>query len=109
MSGTTEAFARVTIDALLTDVSWNLTDGSSVLFEYACPTARRPTMCSATGRAKPVLCMSFPSDRADSVPPLPASALSVNGRGSSSYAMASAMRRAACAAASCKAASSWWA
>ena len=51
MSGTTEAFARVKIDAPLKDAGWNLTDGSSVLFEHALPTARRPTTCSATGRA----------------------------------------------------------
>ena len=31
MSGTTEAFARVKIDALLKDAGWNLTDGASVL------------------------------------------------------------------------------
>ena len=37
MSGTTEAFARVKIDKLLEDAGWNLTDGSSVLFEYALP------------------------------------------------------------------------
>ena len=35
MSGTTEAFSRVKIDALLKDAGWNLTDGSSVLFEYS--------------------------------------------------------------------------
>ena len=35
MSGTTEAFARVKIDALLQDAGWNLTDCSSVLFESA--------------------------------------------------------------------------
>ena len=29
MSDTTEAFARVKIDALLQDAGWNLTDGSS--------------------------------------------------------------------------------
>ena len=37
MSGTTEAFARVKIDALLEDAGWNLTDGSSVLFEHTLP------------------------------------------------------------------------
>ena len=37
MSGTTEAFSRVKIDALLKDAGWNLTDGSSVLFEYSLP------------------------------------------------------------------------
>ncbi len=29
-----EAFSRVQIDAQLTDVGWNLTDGRSVHFEY---------------------------------------------------------------------------
>ena len=33
----TEAFARVRIDALLKNAGWNLTDGSSVLFEHALP------------------------------------------------------------------------
>ena len=37
VNGTTEAFARVKIDALLKDAGWNLTDGSSVLFEHALP------------------------------------------------------------------------
>ena len=37
MSGTTEAVARVRIDALLEDAGWNSTDGSSVLFEHALP------------------------------------------------------------------------
>ena len=37
MSGTTEAFARVKIDALLEDAGWNSTDGSSVRFEHALP------------------------------------------------------------------------
>ena len=32
MSGTTEAFARIKIHALLNDVGWNLADGSSELF-----------------------------------------------------------------------------
>ena len=35
MSGTTEAFARVKIDALLKDAGRNLTDGSIILFEHA--------------------------------------------------------------------------
>ena len=34
MSPTTEAFARVKIDALLKDAGWDLADGTSVLFEY---------------------------------------------------------------------------
>ena len=33
MTGTTAAFSRVRIDALLADAGWNLTDGTSVLFE----------------------------------------------------------------------------
>ncbi len=33
--GTTEAFSRVKIDALLSDDGWNLTDGASILFEHA--------------------------------------------------------------------------
>ena len=34
MTGTTEAFSRVKIDALLKDAGWDLTDGTSVLFEH---------------------------------------------------------------------------
>ena len=41
MSGTTEAFSRVKIDALLKDAGWNLTDGVSVLFEHALPDGSR--------------------------------------------------------------------
>ena len=37
VSGTTEAFARVRIDALLWDAGWDLTGGASVLFEHALP------------------------------------------------------------------------
>ena len=37
MSGTTEAFARVKIDALLRDAGWNPTDGTSVLVEHILP------------------------------------------------------------------------
>ena len=37
MSGTTEAFGRVKIDALLKDAGWNLTDGSSILQEPTLP------------------------------------------------------------------------
>ena len=35
MSGTTEAFSRVKIDALLTDADWNPTEDVSVPFQYA--------------------------------------------------------------------------
>ena len=52
MSGTTEAFARVKIDALLADAGWNLTDGSSVLFEHALPDGTQAdyVLCDRQGR-----------------------------------------------------------
>ena len=52
MSGTTEAFARVKIDALLQDAGWNLTDRSSVLFEHALPDGTQAdyVLCDRQGR-----------------------------------------------------------
>ncbi len=52
MSGTTEAFARVKIDALLKDAGWNLIDGSSVLFEHALPDGTQSdyVLCDRQGR-----------------------------------------------------------
>ena len=52
MTGTTEAFARVKIDALLADAGWNLTDGASVLFEYLLPdgTLADYVLCDRRGR-----------------------------------------------------------
>ena len=52
MSGTSEAFARVRIDALLADAGWDLTDGSSVLFEHALPdgTLADYVLCDRQGR-----------------------------------------------------------
>ena len=52
MSGTTEAFARVKIDALLVDAGWNLTDGSSVLFEHALDDGTQAdyVLCGHAGR-----------------------------------------------------------
>ena len=52
MSGTTEAFSRVKIDALLKDAGWNLTDGVSVLFEHALPDGSRAdyALCDRSGR-----------------------------------------------------------
>ena len=57
MSGTTEAFARVRIDALLQDAGWNLTDGSSVLLEHALPdgTLADYVLCDRQGRPMAVL------------------------------------------------------
>ena len=57
MSGTTEAFARVRIDALLQDAGWNLTDGSSVLFEHALPDGTQAdyVLCDRQGRPMAVL------------------------------------------------------
>ena len=59
MSGTTEAFARVKIDGLLKDPGWNLSDGSTVLFEHALPDgtqadrARSPRMAELEFVAAP--------------------------------------------------------
>ena len=52
MSGTTEAFSRVKIDALLKDAGWDLTDGVSVLFEHALPDGSRAdyALCDRSGR-----------------------------------------------------------
>lgn len=52
MSPTTEAFARVKIDALLKDAGWELTDGTSVLFEYTLPDGTRSdyVLCDRAGR-----------------------------------------------------------
>ena len=52
VSGTTEAFARIKIDALLKDAGWNLTDGSSVLFEHALPDGTQAdyVLCDRQGR-----------------------------------------------------------
>ena len=57
MSGTTEAFSRVRIDALLKDAGWNLTDGSSVLLEHALPdgTLADYVLCDRQGRPMAVL------------------------------------------------------
>ena len=57
MSGTTEAFARVKIDAQLKDAGWNLTDGSSVLFEHALPDGTQAdyVLCDRQGRPMAVL------------------------------------------------------
>ena len=52
MSGSTEAFSRVKIDALLGDAGWNLTDGVSVLFEHALADGSRAdyALCDRSGR-----------------------------------------------------------
>ncbi len=52
MTGTTEAFSRVKIDALLKDAGWNLTDGVSVLFEHALPDGTQSDylLCDRSGR-----------------------------------------------------------
>ena len=57
MSGTTEAFARVKIDELLEDAGWNLTDGSSVLFEQTLPdgTQADHVLCDRQGRSMAAL------------------------------------------------------
>ncbi len=52
MSRTTEAFSRVKIDALLKDAGWNLTDGTSVLFEHTLGDGSRAdyALCDRSGR-----------------------------------------------------------
>ena len=52
MSPTTEAFARVKIDALLKDAGWDLADGTSVLFEYTLRDGTRSdyVLCGRAGR-----------------------------------------------------------
>ncbi len=52
MSGTTEAFSRVKIDALLRDAGWDLTDGVSVRFECALPDGTQSdyVLCDRSGR-----------------------------------------------------------
>ncbi|MYB20079.1 MAG: restriction endonuclease subunit R [Holophagales bacterium] len=57
MSDTTEAFARVKIDALLGDAGWDLRDGSSVLFEHALPDGTQAdyVLCDRQGRPMAVL------------------------------------------------------
>ena len=57
MARTTEAFSRVQIDALLTDAGWNLTDGTSVQFEYALSDGSRAdyVLCDRAGRPMAVV------------------------------------------------------
>ena len=57
MTGTTEAFSRVRIDALLEDAGWSLTDGASVLFEHALGDGSRAdyVLCDRAGRPMAVV------------------------------------------------------
>ena len=57
MIGTTEAFSRVKIDDLLADAGWNLTDGTSFLFEHALGDGSRAdyVLCDRAGRPMAVL------------------------------------------------------
>ena len=55
MARTTEAFSRVRINALLTDAGWNLTDGTSVLFEHALPDGSRAESEEATRSRRKLL------------------------------------------------------
>jgi len=57
MAGTTEAFSRVKIDALLTDAGWDLMDGTSVRFEYALGDGSRAdyVLCDRTGQPMAVV------------------------------------------------------
>ena len=57
MTGTTEAFSRARIDALLGGAGWNPTDGVSVLFEHVLPDGSRAdyVLCDRTGRPMAVI------------------------------------------------------
>ena len=57
MARTTEAFSRVKIDALLADAGWNLTDGTSVLFEHSLADGSRAdyALCDRAGRPMAVI------------------------------------------------------
>ena len=57
MTGTTEAFSRVKIDAFLIDANWKLTDGISVQFEYALSDGSRVdyVLCDRAGRPMAVV------------------------------------------------------
>ena len=52
VTGNTEAFSRVRIDALLADAGWSLADGVSVLFEHTLPDGSRAdyVLCDRAGR-----------------------------------------------------------
>jgi type I restriction enzyme R subunit len=54
---TTEAFSRVFIDQMLTDQGWNLTDGTSVRYEYTVPDKSRAdyVLCDRRGRSMAVV------------------------------------------------------
>ncbi|MCY3773080.1 MAG: DEAD/DEAH box helicase family protein [Gemmatimonadetes bacterium] len=67
MSGTTEAFARVKIDALLNDAGWNLTDGSSVLFEYTLPDGSQADYVLCDRRGRPMAALEAKRARVDPV------------------------------------------
>ena len=53
MAGT-EAFSRAKIDAQLTDVGWNLTDGRSVHFEYTLEDGTRADYVLANRQGRPM-------------------------------------------------------
>ena len=57
MTSATEAFSRVKIDALLADAGWDLTDGTSVLFEHALGDGSRAdyVLCDRAGRPMAVV------------------------------------------------------
>jgi len=57
MIGTTEAFSRARIDALLKGAGWNPTDGVSVLFEHTLPDGSRAdyVLCDRAGRPMAVI------------------------------------------------------
>ncbi len=67
VSGTTEAFARVRIDALLEDAGWNLTDGSSVLFEHALPDGTQADYALYDRQSRPMAAIEAKRARIDPI------------------------------------------
>ncbi len=67
MSSTTEAFARVEIDALLADAGWNLTDGSSVLFEHALPDGTQADYVLCDRQDRPMAALEAKRARIDPI------------------------------------------
>ncbi len=67
MSGTTEAFARVKIDALLRDAGWDLTDGASVLFEHALPDGTQADYVLCDRRGRPMAALEAKRASADPI------------------------------------------
>ena len=72
MAKQTEAFARTLIDAQLGDQHWQISDGTSVRYEYTLPNGDRADymLCSREGRGHPQKCSSSLSKMLNESAPL---------------------------------------